>query len=65
MQNEPAATRTALLARLTFSGAKLEKVEALPVVIESPGVPRLANDKESSPILKAVGLASPRIWPAD
>jgi poly-gamma-glutamate capsule biosynthesis protein CapA/YwtB (metallophosphatase superfamily) len=64
-QNEPAATRTALLARLTFSGAKLEKAEALPVVIESPGIPRLADDKESAPILKAVGLASPRIWPAD
>lgn len=64
-QNEPAATRTALLARLTFSGAKLERVEALPVVIESPGVPRLANEKQAAPILKAVGLASPRIWPSD
>jgi len=64
-QKEPAATRTALLARLTFSGAKLEKVEALPVVIESPGIPRLAGEKESAPILKAIGLNAPRIWPVD
>ena len=61
-QTEPAATRTALLARLTFSGAKLEMVEALPVVIDSPGIPRLAHDKESALILKSIGLASPRIW---
>ncbi len=64
-QNDPAATRTALLARLTFSGAKLETVEALPVVIESPGVPRLANEKESAAILKAVGLTTSRVWPAN
>ena len=64
-QNEPAATRTALLARLTFSGAKLEKVEALPVVIESPGIPRLANESESATILKPIGLVSPRIWPVN
>lgn len=63
-QKEPATTRTALLARLTFSGTKLEKVEALPVVIESPGIPRLANESESAPILKAIGLASSRVWPA-
>ncbi|MCL4524144.1 MAG: CapA family protein [Acidobacteria bacterium] len=64
-QNDPAATRTALLARLTFSGAKLETVEALPVVIESPGVPRLANEKESAAILKAIGLTSSRVWPVN
>jgi poly-gamma-glutamate synthesis protein (capsule biosynthesis protein) len=63
-QNEPAATRTALLARLTFSGAKLEKAEALPVVIESPGIPRLANEKESAAILKFAGLSTPVLWPA-
>jgi len=61
-QNDPPATRTALLARLTFSGAKLEKAEALPVVIESPGIPRLANEKEAVPILKSVGLVSPLVW---
>ncbi len=61
-QNEPVATRTALLARLTFSGAKLEKAEALPVVIDSPGIPRLANEKEALPILKSVGLVSPIVW---
>jgi len=63
-QKEPAATRTALLARLTFSGTKLEKVEALPVVIESPGVPRLASEKEGAPILKFAGLSSSVLWPA-
>lgn len=62
-QNEPATTRTALLARLTFSGTKVEKVEALPVVIESPGIPRLANDKESAPILKSAGLSASVLWP--
>jgi poly-gamma-glutamate synthesis protein (capsule biosynthesis protein) len=65
LQKEPAAVRTALLARLTFSGTRLAKVEALPVVIELPGVPRLANDKESAHILKSVGLTSPRIWSAN
>ncbi len=64
-QNEPAATRTALLARLTFSGAKLEQVEALPVVIESPGIPRLASDKESAAILKYAGISTSVLWTAE
>lgn len=63
-QNDPAATRTALLARLTFSGARLEKAEALPVVIEAPGVPRLARENEAAAILKLAGLTSPVLAPA-
>ena len=62
-QTTPAATRTALLARLTFSGAELARVEAIPVVIESPGVPRLADEKESTRIVKPFGLSSPVLWP--
>jgi poly-gamma-glutamate synthesis protein (capsule biosynthesis protein) len=63
-QTEPAATRGALMARLTFSGAKLERVEALPVVIESLGIPRLADQEESARILKSVGLLAPILWEA-
>ena len=63
-QNTPAATRTAILARLTFTGAALERVEALPIVIEWFAQPRLASEEEGAPILNSIGLTSPVLWPA-
>ena len=62
-QNTPASTRTALLARIAFSGRAIERVEALPVVIEWFAQPRLANEEESAPILKSVGLDDRLLWP--
>jgi poly-gamma-glutamate synthesis protein (capsule biosynthesis protein) len=61
-QNHPPETRTGLAARLTFSGRKLEKVEALPVVIESVSRPRLADPSESDRILSRAGIRSSVIW---
>lgn len=63
-QNTPPATRTALLARLVFSGSALARVEAVPVVIEWFAQPRLAGEGEGIPILQAVGLAGPILWDA-
>lgn len=57
-------TREALLARLTFRGTKLARVEALPVVIEDYSQPRLATVEEAAAILAAVGLARPLLWQA-
>ena len=62
-QYDPPETRTALLARLTFSGARVVRVEAVPVVIEWHSQPRLASAEESAPILKRIGLAEPLLWP--
>jgi len=62
-QNTPASTRTALAARITFSGSTLERVEALPVVIDWFAQPRLATEKEAAPILKSVGLNGSVLWP--
>ncbi|MBI4409239.1 MAG: CapA family protein [Gemmatimonadetes bacterium] len=41
-------TRTGLMARLTFLGAKLEKAEAVPIVIETFARPRLAASEDGS-----------------
>ncbi len=62
-QYKPLETRTALMARLTFAGARLVRAEAVPLVIEAPSQPRLASAKESTPILTRIGLAAPVLWP--
>jgi poly-gamma-glutamate capsule biosynthesis protein CapA/YwtB (metallophosphatase superfamily) len=62
-QYEPPETRTALMARLTFAGARLVRAEAVPVVIEWHSQPRLANAEESAPILRRIGLSEPVLWP--
>jgi len=61
-QNTPAATKTALMARLTFAGKELARVEAVPVVIEWYSQPRVADDAEGARILKSVGIASRVLW---
>jgi poly-gamma-glutamate synthesis protein (capsule biosynthesis protein) len=58
-QNSPPAVRNALIARLTFSGAELVRVEAVPAIIEWFAQPRLATQQEAAPILKSIGLADP------
>jgi len=63
-QNTPRATHTGLLARLKFAGAKLESVEAIPIVIEPFARPRLATSEESSRVLRSVGLSGPVLWTA-
>ncbi len=64
-QYTPASTRVALAARLTFAGARLARVEALPVVIELHSHPRLATAEEATDILKIIGLESPLLWPPE
>lgn len=59
-----AGTRTGLLARLTFSGARLEKVEAIPIVIDPLSEPRLAKPQEAEPVLAVIGWPSTVLWPA-
>ena len=63
-QNSPPATRTALMARLTFTGAALARVEAVPVVIEWYSQPRPATPEESAAILKSIGLENSLVWAA-
>ena len=62
-QYNPGA-REALMARLTFRGTFLEKVEALPVYIDSFAHPRLATEEESRAILDAINLSDALLWPA-
>jgi poly-gamma-glutamate synthesis protein (capsule biosynthesis protein) len=62
-QYHPPETRTALMARLVFSGARVVRVEIVPVVIEWHSRPRPATAEESAPILKRIGLAQPLLWP--
>jgi poly-gamma-glutamate synthesis protein (capsule biosynthesis protein) len=62
-QNRP-STREALMARLTFNGALLEKVEALPITIEAVATPRLATEAEAPGILSRAGVPAPLLWPA-
>lgn len=59
-----AGTRQALMAKLTFRGALLEQVEAVPLLIAEPGIPRLATEEEASAILSGLGLRRPLLWPA-
>jgi poly-gamma-glutamate synthesis protein (capsule biosynthesis protein) len=63
LQNTPPATRHGLMARLTFSGARLVRAEALPVVIESNSAPRRAGDEEAANILREIHLSQPVIYP--
>ncbi len=62
-QYTPPEVQTALLARITFAGARVERVEAIPLVIEWHSTPRLATREEGAPILSRIGLWEPLLWP--
>ena len=62
-QYTPPEVQTALMARITFAGARVERVEATPLVIEWHSTPRLATREEGAPILRRIGLAEPLQWP--
>jgi len=61
-QNTPSATKTALMARLTFAGKELRRVEAVPIVIDWYSQPRLADDPEGARILQSVGISARVLW---
>jgi len=61
-QNSPPAVKHALMARLTFSGAQIVRVEALPAVIEFHSQPRPATPAESRTILEPIGLSRPVVF---
>jgi poly-gamma-glutamate synthesis protein (capsule biosynthesis protein) len=61
-QQQTPGTRTGLMARLTFAGARLEQVEAVPIWIEPLSQPRLATREEATTILDAIGLNNPVLW---
>jgi len=63
-QNSPPATRTAVMARLTFSGRELVRVEAVPAVIEWFAQPRMATEPEAAAILRSIGLKDATLWAA-
>jgi len=62
-QYTPPEVQTAIMARVTFSGARVERVEATPLVIEWHSTPRLATRAEGAPILQRIGLTEPLQWP--
>ncbi len=62
-QYTPPEVQTALMARITFAGARVERVEATPMVIEWHSTPRLATREEGAPILSRIGLTEPLLWP--
>ena len=62
-QYTPPEVQTALMARITFAGARVERVEATPLVIEWHSTPRLATRAEGAPILQRIGLTQPVEWP--
>lgn len=62
-QYRPPETQTALMARITFSGARPARVEAVPLVIEYHSRPRPATPAEGAPILARIGLDRPLLWP--
>ena len=65
-QYTPPGTQHAIVARVTFSGARVERVEALPAVIQYHSRPRPASSGESARILPPIGLSSPNVdppWP--
>ena len=62
-QYTPPEVQTALMARITFLGARVERVEAAPLVIEWHSTPRLATRAEGAPILQRIGLTQPLEWP--
>ncbi len=45
-------------------GARVEKIELMPVIIDTPGVPRFANAVETQSILRSIRLDSAVIIPA-
>lgn len=61
-QQQTPGTRSGLMARLTFAGAQLERVEAVPIWIEPMSQPRLANAEEAAAVLEAVGLENSVLW---
>jgi poly-gamma-glutamate synthesis protein (capsule biosynthesis protein) len=62
-QYTPPEVQTALMARITFAGARVARVEATPLVIEWHSTPRLASREEGAPILHRIGLVEPLQWP--
>lgn len=62
-QYTPPEVQTALMARITFTGARVDRVEATPLVIEWHSKPRLATLAEGAPILERIGLTRPLQWP--
>ena len=62
-QYTPPEVQTALMARITFSGARVERVEAVPLVIEYHSRPRPSSVAEGAPILARLGLEMPLLWP--
>ncbi|HVN10316.1 MAG TPA: CapA family protein [Patescibacteria group bacterium] len=62
-QYTPPEVKTAIMARITFAGARVDRVEATPLVIEWHSTPRLATREEGAPILRRIGLTEPVQWP--
>jgi len=62
-QYTPPEVQTALMVRITFSGARVERVEAVPLVIEYHSTPRPSTVAEGAPILARIGLEMPLLWP--
>ena len=62
-QYTPPEVQTALMARVTFMGARVDRVEATPLVIDWHSTPRLATQEEGVPILARIGLTKPLLWP--
>jgi len=62
-QYTPPEVKTALMARITFTGARVTRLEATPLVIEWHSTPRLATREEGAPILQRIGLTEPLLWP--
>lgn len=62
-QFTPPETQHALIARVTFSGARIERVEALPAVIEMHSRPRLAAGDEVARILEPIRLSRAVVFP--
>jgi len=62
-QYSPPEVQTAILARITFRGARVERVSAEPLVIEWHSTPRPATVEEGAFILARLGLEQPLLWP--
>jgi len=62
-QYTPPEVQTAIMARVTFAGARVVRVEATPLVIDWHSTPRLATLQEGAPILRRIGLTEPLQWP--
>jgi poly-gamma-glutamate synthesis protein (capsule biosynthesis protein) len=62
-QYTPPEVQTALMARVTFAGSRIESVDAVPLVIDWHSTPRLASEAEGEPILRRIGLEQAVLWP--